>query len=111
MEKVLFRIRETRLERGYSREYIATRLDISQKSYCNIENGKSKIDLKRFFLISEILELDIILIFTEQKVKLAEAKNCDDCNSGIRLIELHERIKYQETLITFLKEMLRHNQK
>lgn len=53
-------IRKQRLQIGYSQEYMAMELGISSKTYINIENDKSKIDLERFIQLSKILEINPI---------------------------------------------------
>ncbi|MBC7912908.1 MAG: helix-turn-helix transcriptional regulator [Pyrinomonadaceae bacterium] len=58
------KIRLLRLEREYSQSYMAYRLQISQKSFSKIENGKTALTVKRLYDISNILEVSI-----EQLVK------------------------------------------
>jgi transcriptional regulator with XRE-family HTH domain len=52
-------IKQIREIRGYSQEYMATKLQISQPAYCKIENGKSKTKDQNYKLIAEILEVNI----------------------------------------------------
>lgn len=59
MEKLLKKMRLERLKKGYSQDYMAFKLDISQKSYSKLENNKTKMRLDRLLEISKILELDI----------------------------------------------------
>ena len=51
-------IKKLREFRGYSQEYMAKKLDVSQKTYSNIESDKSKIDKNQIKHIAEILEID-----------------------------------------------------
>jgi transcriptional regulator with XRE-family HTH domain len=50
------RIRELK---GYSQEYMASMLNISQSAYSNLESGKSKFTLDRAIQISIVLEVDL----------------------------------------------------
>jgi len=66
MKTILEKIRLTRQLRGYSHEYIAQALDISQAAYSKIESGKTQLTIQRLFQIAEILEASIFdLLNTE----------------------------------------------
>ena len=49
-------IRKIRIEKNYSQEYLASKLNISQSYYGRIENGKTSLNLKTlkeiFYVIS-----------------------------------------------------------
>lgn len=53
----LSKIRIKRLSLGYSQEYMAFHMGISQKSYSNIETGKTKINYDTQKAIAEILNI------------------------------------------------------
>lgn len=53
------RIKKVRENKGYSQEYLAEELKISQSSYSDLENNKTKLDIKRLQKIATILETDI----------------------------------------------------
>jgi transcriptional regulator with XRE-family HTH domain len=59
MEKILKRIRETRKQRGYSLENMATELNISDSAYRKIENNQTKLSLEKFLQITKILDVSI----------------------------------------------------
>lgn len=61
-------IRSARIEKNYSQEYVASKLNISQSYYGRIENGKANLDLKILDEILEILEIDYLEFFTKIKV-------------------------------------------
>ncbi|MNL32841.1 Helix-turn-helix domain protein [compost metagenome] len=50
-------IRTVRLEKGYSQYHMANLLDISQNSYCLLENGQTKASLDRIIQIAEVFQL------------------------------------------------------
>lgn len=65
-KKIGYKIKRKREEKNFSQEAMAEMLDISQKSYSNIENGKnSSINTDRLLKISEILEIDILDFFKD----------------------------------------------
>ncbi|TSJ40978.1 helix-turn-helix transcriptional regulator [Mucilaginibacter corticis] len=52
---LLVNIRNRRHDLGYSQEYMAFRLGISQNAYSKIEAGKASMNIKRFFDIAGVL--------------------------------------------------------
>lgn len=58
-EKVLNKIKKIRTEKGYSHEYMAYNLKMSQASYAKLESNKTKLTIERLEKISRILEIAI----------------------------------------------------
>jgi len=56
------KLRLLRLKKGFSQESIAFELGISQKSYSNIENGKTELKNDRIIKLAEILEVNPCVI-------------------------------------------------
>lgn len=56
-ENLHFKIRKIRLEKGYSQEYMAECLKISQNTYSRIEAGEIKLFVNRLIIIASILEI------------------------------------------------------
>lgn len=69
-------IRKLRTQKGYSQEYMAYELKISQKTYSNIENNKSLLTIEMVERIAFILEVPFFGIiasetaFTKALVKI-----------------------------------------
>lgn len=59
MEHVLERIKEIRKLKGYSHEYIAHELDISQVAYSKLEKNETKLTVERLYKLAEIMEAPI----------------------------------------------------
>ncbi|CAN5434608.1 hypothetical protein BH09BAC6_BH09BAC6_29000 [soil metagenome] len=63
------RIRAIREGKGYTQEYLAVKLHISQNAYSKIELGYTKITLERLLQISVILEVEAYqLISTDMAI-------------------------------------------
>ena len=64
------KIRKIRELRGFSQEYVAGKLHISQKQLSLLELDKIKVDLRRIEDISTILEVDpmFLLSFDENQI-------------------------------------------
>ncbi len=52
------KIRNLREKKGFSQEYMALQLGISQRTYGRYENGESKIDVESVGKIAKVLEVD-----------------------------------------------------
>jgi transcriptional regulator with XRE-family HTH domain len=59
VKAVVVRIREQRLAKGYTQDFMAIKLRISQNAYSKLESGITKITIDRLFLIAMVLEADI----------------------------------------------------
>ncbi len=58
-KRIALNLRNARLMRNYSQEYIALQLKISQNAYSKIEIGRTRITVETVFKIAGILEVDI----------------------------------------------------
>jgi len=59
MENVLGKIKEIRKQKGFSHEYMAHKLDMSQPAYSKIEKNETVLSVDRLFKIAEILETPV----------------------------------------------------
>jgi transcriptional regulator with XRE-family HTH domain len=63
IEAIATDIRDVRLYKNYSQEYLANKLKISQNAYSKIEYGHTKVvTLETLRTIAEVLEIDLIEI-------------------------------------------------
>jgi transcriptional regulator with XRE-family HTH domain len=74
-------LRDMRQRLGFSQEYLATKLGLSQQVYSKIENDPSTASLKRLMQLAEIFEISVLdLLEAEQwhhshRKTLPEAQN------------------------------------
>ena len=59
MEMVIEKIKDLRKKKGFSHEYMADKLDISQPAYSKIEKMETVLSVDRLFKIAEILETPV----------------------------------------------------
>lgn len=60
-------LKKIRLEKGYTQEYMAEKLGYKDKSgYNHLENGNVKLSVERAMRLSEILEVDPSIFFTNE---------------------------------------------
>lgn len=68
-------IRKVRELKGFSQDYMASQLSISQKAYSNIENGKRKIDKDLVEQLAGILDVaPLSLVTFDEKILFS---NCN----------------------------------
>ncbi|WP_421751344.1 helix-turn-helix domain-containing protein [Croceimicrobium sp.] len=75
MSTILKNIRQLRTNKGYSQEYMAFKLGISQSTYARIENCDLKLSLNRLFQIAEVLEIRVC--------KLLPCQDCRPPSTGV----------------------------
>ena len=105
--------RKVRELKGFTQEYVAQKLNLSQKAYSKIERGETKLETSRLDEIAEILEVDPIELrsFDENYI----FNNCTHSGGKFnhfinqlpeRLIEQYEaRIKQLEEEVVFLRQL------
>ena len=60
-------IRSLREAKGYSQEYMADMLEISQSTYACLESGKTALRVDRLFQILELLDTDIATLLNKKQ--------------------------------------------
>jgi len=60
VRSILFAVREKRIARGYTQEFVAGKLGVSQNGYSKIESGASKITVRTLCMLAEIFEIELI---------------------------------------------------
>ena len=75
MKLVLDKIRLIRIDKGYSQEYMADKLNISQAKYSRLENGTTEFSiavLEKLILLLEIHPKEILILSDEMKKIMKE---------------------------------------
>lgn len=106
--KIGNKIRKYRLIKGYSQENMAAILDISQKTYSNMENNKSSISIDNLKALAKELEIDIMELLSDDKVVVQHNSSTDNSTfqGGIIVNQSKELVKQLEARIVELKESL-----
>lgn len=60
------RIKIMRESQGYSQEYVATKLNLSQQAYSNLEKNPDNVSIKRIKELAEILSVPLTSIIGEE---------------------------------------------
>ncbi len=59
MKMVIENIKRIRKEKGYSHEYIAHELGISQVAYSKLEKKETKLTVERLYKLAELFEINV----------------------------------------------------
>ena len=67
-KKIALNLRNARLMRNYSQEYMALQLKISQNAYSKMEMGRTQITVETVFKVADILEVDIYTLLNVRQL-------------------------------------------
>lgn len=116
--KIGTKIRKIRELKGYSQEFLASKIGISQRAYSKLEMNQIKISWDRINSIAEILDIDPIemLTFDDNLIfnNCSQSGNFEHFVNSVpdKLIEQYEkRIGGLENEIIFLKEIIKNTSK
>lgn len=117
MESVIKKIKEFRAEKGYSHEYMAHQLNMSQPAYSKIEKNETSLSVDKLYKIAEILETPVEKFLEINPSNIYHQTNNDNAIAHQEVENLHQNnkelqeklIQTLETEITFLKELLHKN--
>lgn len=108
------KIKKARLGKNFTQEYLAEVLNVSQKTYSNFENDKTKPDFHQVEDIAKTLEISVLdflsgdsITVNQNNNEIAVAQNYAPITLSEKLIEQYEqRLKDKDTEIEFLKQLL-----
>jgi transcriptional regulator with XRE-family HTH domain len=117
-ESVTSTIRMLRESKGYSQEYVANKMGLTQQAYSSMEQNPDKITLKRLHELSTMLQVKIVALIGEDDSFLMQNLNQHKNQPGNQLNsksstipaekELYERyIAELREEIQFLRELLK----
>jgi len=66
--KIHDKIRTFRQAKGFTQEYVAEKLHLDAANYGRIERGHAKLTIERLQKLSEILEFDIVDLFSDSNI-------------------------------------------
>ncbi|ODM52431.1 hypothetical protein BAX95_05410 [Elizabethkingia meningoseptica] len=100
LNNLLNRIKEVRKELGYSHEYMAFELEISQAAYTNLERNDSRLTVERLFKIAAILNKSPQYFFGQpQPVEQPKTENHKtDIKLGLLIEAFESMVKTLKTI-------------
>lgn len=116
MENILEKIKDIRKQKGFSHEYMAHKLHMSQPAYSKIEKNETVLSVDRLFKIAEILETPVNDILEINPNNIYHQTNNDNGTFiGHQEVEhlyqenkevTQKLIETQQSEIQFLRELL-----
>jgi len=108
------KIKKARLGKNFTQEYLAEVLKVSQKTYSNFENDKTKPDFHQVEDMAKVLEMSVLdflsgdnITVNQNNNEVAVAQNYAPITLSEKLIEQYEqRLKDKDTEIGFLRQLL-----
>lgn len=103
------KLRKLRMENGYSQEYLAEVLEVSQKTYSNMENNKSSISIETLKKIAAEHKIELIELLSDDKVIVQNnsSRESSSFQGGIIINHMSEELFNQmKERIEELKETL-----
>ena len=111
--KIGNKLRQLRINKGYSQEYMAEILAVSQKTYSNMENDKTSISIEALKKIAEEYRVNILKLLSDEKI-MVQQNNFLDLSSNQEIIYNHitdELINQLKSRIEDLKNSLAEKEK
>ncbi len=108
------KLKSARFEKNYTQEYMASVLNISQKTYSNFENDITQPNINQLQQIANELDKSVFDLLPDDKINFVNNGNDDSQQAFIltnnlpkKLIEQYEeRIKDLQEQVKHLKELL-----
>ncbi|TXE18344.1 helix-turn-helix transcriptional regulator [Psychroserpens burtonensis] len=102
MDSVIENIKRIRKEKGYSHEYIAHELDISQVAYSKLEKKETKLSVERLYRLAELFEVNVYELLEINVINQFNKE--DSIRYSQQLQRFHEENKEQHQKIIQLYE-------
>ena len=112
--KVSETIRLIRESKGYSQEFVASKLHITQQAYSRIEKQPETMTLQRLYDLSKILDTSILTLLGEENMYFMQNINQQGGNAATKLVlqnysspsEQSELLKSMQNEIEFLRNLV-----
>jgi transcriptional regulator with XRE-family HTH domain len=97
-------IRLIRESQGYSQDYVAIKLDITQQAYSAIEKNPERATLSRLKEIAEILQVPLVTLLGEDEINLQQNFHQAGGNAATIFKNISSGSEVYEKWIAELKE-------
>lgn len=105
------KIRQLRVQKGISQEYLAEELGITQPSYARLESDDARINVVRLCVIAKVLDVKTSELLGESANNFIHTNNGDNAQAHIKSYYTNkDYINALKEEIVFLREMLKNKQ-
>lgn len=107
MNDIGFKIRRAREQKGYSQEFIASQLDITQASYARIESQEIKLSIDRLQKIADILDVNILSLLDSSSISIQNYTNQEGAygNGYVENLHVENKETTKKLIQTFENEI------
>ncbi len=109
MNQLANKIRKIREVKGYSQEYMALKLELSQRAYSRMEKGETKLSWERIKDISTVLEIDPVeLVSADGSISINFCNNSNN-HGRVETLNYNTDNEMKEKLleeVDFLKQKI-----
>src|SRR4051812_26054731 len=91
------KLRKLRTDKGYKQEYMAEVLEVSQKTYSNMENNRSSISIETLKKIADEYKIDLIELLSSEATIIQNNSSNENgtFQSGIIINQLSDELLAQ----------------
>lgn len=108
MNDIGARIKKFRESKGITQDYMAFELGITQPNYGRLEKDDSRINIPKLQKISEVLDVNISVLFNEKMANVIHHNQGDNAQATIHsIIQDKELINSLKEEISFLRNILK----
>lgn len=123
MEAIIENIKRIRKQKGYSHEYVAHELGLSQAAYTKLEKNETKLTVERLYKLAEILEVQVAELLEIKSTNQFNQTNKENATAYLqqtanfyqenkeqtqKIIELYEsRLKDKDKMIEHLEKLIK----
>ncbi len=97
-------VRLLRESMGYSQDYVALQLNITQQAYSAVEKNPEKVTLQRLKQIAAILQVPLVTLLGEDEVVIQQNFNQAGGNAGTILKNIYTSSDALDRLVAELKD-------
>ncbi len=98
------RIKSLRLSKNLTQDYVASKMGISQRQYSKIETCDVKLDFERLQKLSEIFEINLSDMLTEEQNQVNNFNNNKLITNAVVNNYSQVQLDFQNEMIKYLKE-------
>jgi len=77
MNNIGYKIKRIREQKGYSQEFMASQLDITQPTYARLESQETDLSINRLQKIAAILDTDILTFLDSSRISIQSQTNSE----------------------------------
>jgi transcriptional regulator with XRE-family HTH domain len=108
-ESIAENVRKIRVALGYSQEFVAKKLHMSQQTYSQLERHPEETSLKRLKQLAEVLQVSLLALLGEDQTYVQTNLNQTGGNAATKMV-IHNSA-HTENYVIHLEEEIAHLRK